>query len=60
MLTVVDLALVNDLAAVDRVLEQVEQAASGKRNAATMRPAGAMLDLGDHALGTQHLDQGGC
>ena len=41
MLAIVGLALVNDLATVNRILEQVKQAATLERDATTVRAAGA-------------------
>ena len=50
VLPVMGVALVNDLTPVNRILEQVEQAAPPERDAAAMRTAYPALHLGDDAF----------
>ena len=58
VLSRVGLPLVDDHAAIDRVLEQVEQAAPPEGDAATMWSADPPLDLGADAFLFQLNDQG--
>ena len=62
MLAIEYFALVHDLAAIDRVGEQVEQAASLEWDPTLVRSTGAVLDLGPDPLPVQLSDQlvGGC
>lgn len=57
MLAVEDLALVHDLGAIDRVRQQVEQAATLERDPTLVRSAGGLLDLGPDLLRLQLSDQ---
>lgn len=50
-------SLVDDLAVIDRVLEQVEQATLAERNTAPMRSARPLLDLGPDSFSLQLGDQ---
>ena len=50
VLAFVDLALVYDLATVDRLLEKVEQAPTAEGDTSLVWPAGPILDLGHNAF----------
>jgi len=49
VLAVIDLALMNNLPAVDGILEEIKETSPRERDAAAVRAAGADLDLGDDA-----------
>jgi len=57
VLPVMGVAFVNDLTSVNRILEQIEQAAPSERNAAAMGTAYSALHLGGDAFRSKLLEQ---